>query len=372
MFLPVRNSIKIPILLGLFLGTGFCTGCRTLKSEETSVGEIHRGMSWEGIPKRVDEDAYFQPLVDRNVNWIVQTPFGWQKRYDEPEIVLRTQGSYWGETDEGLRLTAKAARKHGIKTLLKPHIWLSKRLNGDKWRSDIAMKSEAEWRTWFENYSRFMLHYARLAQREGMEGLCIGTELHQTVFRVEEWNRLIGEIKAVYDGQLTYAGNWYREFEDVPFWDQLDFIGIQAYFPLATSANASVEQLKEGWQPHLQKMEALHRKTGKPIVFTEIGYKNTPDNAVEPWVWPKRNYEKQADGSYRVLPNPEDVIDNQAQADSFRAAFSVCWNQPWFKGMYIWKWYPSKMSGPRSRAERVEFSPQFRPAMAVIEAFYAQ
>ena len=48
------------------------------------------------------------------------------------------------------------------------------------WRGEISMQSEEDWQKWFANYEQFILHYAQLAQEEGIEMLCIGTELHRT------------------------------------------------------------------------------------------------------------------------------------------------------------------------------------------------
>jgi len=337
-----------------------------------SAGERQRGVSWVAGPQEVSDDSYYLVLKQHHVNWIVQTPFGWQPRYDEPGLTLRTQGGWWGEMDEGLRVTTQKAREQGIKTLLKPHIWLHKRENGDKWRSDIAMKDEAAWREWFANYRTFILHYATLAEETGIEALCIGTELHQTAKRTEDWLVLIAEIRSLYKGELTYAANWYQEFEDIRFWDRLDYIGIQAYFPVAKKEKPSLEELISGWQPYLKSIESVQRRYGKPVVFTEVGYKNTPDNAIEPWIWPKREFEKLPGGKWRPIPNPDDRVDDRAQADSFEAVFRVFWDRPWFKGMYIWKWYPMTAGPDRADRKTVDFTPQNGPAMETIAGWYAR
>jgi hypothetical protein len=47
---------------------------------------------------------------------------------------------------------------------------------------------------------------------------------------------------------LTYAANW-DKYDQVSFWDELDFIGIQAYFPLTDQTNPSAEEIKKGWNP---------------------------------------------------------------------------------------------------------------------------
>jgi len=338
-------------------------------------GERHRGVSWVGSPRETTDAHYFDALLDHHINWIVQTPFGWQPTHDSPDIHLRPHGGWWGETDEGIRVTTAMARERGVKTLLKPHLWLRRSSDG-KWRSDIEMDHEEAWRTWFANYRTFALHYARLAQELGIEGYCIGTELRRTVAHEAQWRALIAEIRAVYSGELTYAANWYREFEEVPFWDALDYIGIQAYFPLTEEKNPSLDELVSGWQPHLQSIRALQERTGKPIVFTEIGYRNTAGNAIEPWVWPKRpRVRRGPDGKRRYIHERHPDLDPGAQARAFQAVFTVFWNEPWFKGLYVWKWFPD-LTDPdseraRIRLERESFTPQHQPAMDVIERYYA-
>lgn len=121
--------------------------------------------------------------------------------------------------------------------MLKPHIWIRGRSDG-KWRREIDISTEAEWDGRWASYRRMILRYAQLAQRSGVEALCIGTELRSTVLkRPGEWRRLIADVRKDYGGELTYSANWNREFEEVPFWEALDYIGIQAYFRLAESTD---------------------------------------------------------------------------------------------------------------------------------------
>lgn len=334
-----------------------------------NAGERHNGVSWVGSRQVTDGEELYQSLVDHGVNWIVQTPFGWQPTYNDPNLHLRTTGGWWGETDQGIRVTTAMAREKGVKTLLKPHIWLRRSEDG-KWRSDIAFDSEVKWKQWFDNYRNFIMHYARLAEELEIEGLCIGTELRLTVGR-PEWRDIIKEIRSVYSGELTYAGNWYKEYEEVPFWGDLDYIGIQAYFPLATKEGATQAELEEGWRPHLEAIETIAARERMPVVFTEVGYRNTANNAIEPWLWPKRpNYIKQPDGSYKRENTVHPGLDPQAQAVSYQAMFSVFWDKPWFKGLYVWKWFPAWMDGDPREVTHETFSPQHQPALEIIKAQY--
>ena len=169
------------------------------------------------------------------------------------------------------------------------------------------MADEAQWQEWFNNYRTFILHYAQLAEQEKMEAFCIGTELHKPAVTHEQaWRDLIKDIRKVYTGQLTYAANWYLEYEQIKFWDALDFIGVQAYFPLTKKNNPSFSKnLKKGWQKHLQDIAKIARQYKKPIVFTEAGYKSTPDAAIEPWTWPERGASRI---TTRIRRNPSTLL----------------------------------------------------------------
>ncbi|GEO03938.1 hypothetical protein AAE02nite_16020 [Adhaeribacter aerolatus] len=318
--------------------------------------QIMRGVSWVAADSVSVEQL--QQLKQNNIQWISQTPFGWQGAYNSPEIRLKTNASraFWGESDLGLIHTTRQAKKLGIKTLLKPHIWLHDR--SGKWLGDIDMSTEAQWQEWFANYRTFILHYAQLAQQEQIEALCIGTELHKPAVTHEgAWRKLIKEIRQVYSGQLTYAANWYLEYEEIKFWDALDFIGVQAYFPLTQNNNPNLLQLKKGWEKHLPDLARLSKRYKKPIVFTEAGYKSTPDAGIEPWKWPER-------GALADLPEAK-----ATQALCYEAMFQSVWHQPWFGGMYIWKWYPQLRE---NRSYHGDFTPQNKPAAQVLAQWYAK
>lgn len=324
-------------------------------SHATPLAERQRGVSWvAGRDTVLASD--FHSLADRGVNWIVQTPFGWQSDPGVPEVRgIRGNRGWWGERDEGIERTAEHARAAGLSTLLKPHIWLSDR-NDDTWRGDIAMETEEDWAAWFREYGEWILHYAELAERLGIEALCIGTELGGTVHRESEWRALIADIRTVYRGPLTYAANWDREYAEVKFWDALDWIGVQAYFPLSDAEFPSTEQMSRGWQDPVERLGELAAAQGKPIVFTELGYKSVPFTADEPWLWPERRAE---------VTDPRAF---EAQARAYDAFFSTVWPMEWVAGVYFWKWYPSTTLERASLS--ADFTPQNKPAEQVLVRWY--
>mgnify|MGYP002023360185 CR=1 FL=1 len=114
-------------------------------------------------------------------------------------------------------------------------------------------------------------------------GIGVGYVFFLGPWREKDWRQLIGEVRKVYDGKLTYAANWYEDFEKITFWDELAFIGVPAYFPLSDKQQPSVEELKLGWETHLDAIEKVHRQFKKPVLCTEVGYRRTTDDAVRPW-----------------------------------------------------------------------------------------
>ncbi len=346
----------LALLLLLFSITAFEAGLATFHKTSAAKSK-QRGVSWVAGGEITEADL--MPLLQNNVNWIAQNPFGWQQDYNSPTFALATDGRIlWGERDEGIEITTQMARKHGIKTLLKPHIWLRNRNDG-KWLSDIAMDNEADWQSWFEHYRTFILHYAQLAEKNGIEALSVGAELHATVkLRPDDWRKIIAEVRQVYRGQLTYCANWYQEFEDVKFWDELDFIGIQAYFPLSEKENPTIDELKKGWQAHVEAIEKIRKQYQKPVIFTEIGYRSTADAAIKPWEW------------LRSSSNVFSEAELQTQASCYEAFFQTFWNKDWFTGAYIWKWFPTSGRGFRRGSD--PFTPQNKPAEKVMAKWYGK
>ncbi|AKQ45946.1 hypothetical protein TH63_10295 [Rufibacter radiotolerans] len=328
--------------------------CQSAPSQPMPGMPLLRGVNWVAADTVTLEQL--QNLKDHGVEWIAQTPFGWQKAHDQPDLAFSSKRGYWGERDAGLIQTTLLARSLGIKTLLKPHIWLRSNQSG-AWVGTIKMNSEADWQAWFKNYRTMLLHYARLADSLQIEGLCIGTELHLTVTeKPEEWRKLIKDVRQVYRGQLTYAANWNEEYEDVPFWDELDFIGVQAYFPLSKATAPPLATLLDSWKPHVRALEKLQRKFNKPVVFTEVGYRNIPHAAAEPWTWPARGEQTE----------PEDPA---TQERLYEAMYRTFWHKPWFRGTFIWKWYPAVRTSGRARRD---FTPQGLPAARVMARYYQQ
>ncbi len=311
-----------------------------------------RGVSWEA-GRKID-GAALDPLKGIGADWISQTPFGWSPSVSAPEVALSGGGLHffwgmWGETDDGLAETARLARARGIRTLLKPHLWV----HTGEWVGDIDMRTEADWQRWFAAYEVFILHYAELAEREQMEGLAIGTELPKASRRTDDWRRLIARIRQAYHGPITYCANWH-EADNVAFWGDLDFIGVQAYYPLTPSEHPKPEEIRAAWAPIVARLAALSMRAGRRIVFTEVGYRSLAGCLAEPWKW-----------------DTAGAVDLGVQRDAYQAMFASVWDQPWFGGTFVWKWHPGLgAAGPAVGRELRDFTPQGKPALAAIRERY--
>jgi hypothetical protein len=211
------------------------------------------------------------------------------------------------------------AHKLGMKVALKPHIWI----RHGQWQGDLKWANDDAWRKWFASYRSFILRYAELAERDRYDLFVLGTELKSaTACDQQCWRALIGDLRHAYHGAITYAANW-DEAEQVPFWDALDFVGVDAYAPIAKKRGATERELCAAWDVLARQLEALSRRTGKRIILTEIGYRAARDAAMAPATWPEMDRDAPADPTH--------------QASCFRASFSTLWGKPWLAGIYVWK-----------------------------------
>lgn len=104
-----------------------------------------------------------------------------------------------------------------------------------------------------------------------------------------EWRELIQKVRRVYGGKLTYAAN-FDQYDQVGFWDALDLIGINAYFPLRDSFDLPAAEFEakflESWRGILFTIDQFRRERGLPeipVLFTELGYRTRRGSSLDPW-----------------------------------------------------------------------------------------
>lgn len=328
----------------------------TIKNRYALDGK-QRGMhvfGWRDL-----DQTRVQDLVQTNMEWITLVPFAGQEDYDSDFVGRRnTDYSKWSRRDSFYMKKIKTLKEYGFYIMIKPHIWMHSPSSG-KWRSDILPKTAEGWERWAESYRQYIFHYARLSALMDIELFCIGTELHTIVKKHPDfWRQLIIDIRKIYPGKITYAANWNAEMYDVDFWDQLDYIGVQAYFPLTDKTEPKVRDLKKGWKRHIQQLEALHKKYQRPILFSELGYKSTPDAAIEPWAWANT-----LSGLYKK-------VSFQTQANCYEAFFQMFWDKDWFAGVHFWEWQSERRRDKQRK--NINFTPQEKPAENIMTRWFAK
>ena len=252
-------------------------------------------------------------------------------------------------SDKSVKHVIKEAHKNGLKVMLKPHIDLISKDSGF-WRADIGFYDEKSWEEWFKEYEKFILHYARIAQRYDVEMFCVGTELCFTTQKGDKWRGVIEEVRKKYDGKLIYAANW-DNYQNISFWDALDYVGIDAYFPLTYKENPSVEDIKKGWIRWMTEIEIWHEQIKRPVIFTEIGYSSSSLAAGYPW------------------KNGRGNADVRMQAKCYTAFFQTVWKRPWLGGVYWWRMAPTIYGGG---ANNRHFTPLKKPAAKIIKDNYGE
>ena len=326
---------------------------RRAKTAPTDTGPalapgFRRGVSWWMSEGRADAGAAsFRRLASLGVTWIsIHTWDPLQRGLDEP--VFATPDRHFGFRDLGALV--RSAHAAGLRVMVKPHLEMrgdepteeerrvfrgpdgearralvarfeSQMAQGEHLQHNrIAMRTEADWRRWFESYEAYVLPYAREAQAAGADMFCVGREMDATVVRREaDWRALVAHIRALFHGPLTYSAN-FDTWQGIGFWDALDFIGVSAYFALSDRPSPSLAELEAGWDRALAPLEQASRRFGRPVLLTEAGFPSIPTAAKAPW------------REERVR------ADVWLQARCYEATLRALARRPWIEGAYFWLW----------------------------------
>lgn len=254
------------------------------------------------------------------------------------------------ETDIGLLHAARRAHERGLAVLWKPHLWVGHH----SWPGEIEMPDEASWKDWWRGYRRYVLHHAVLAAWGKAEIFCVGVELDRTTVgphRERAWRELIEAVRVLYPGAVTYAANWDRA-DQVPFWDALDFAGVDAYYPLSVSEQATDEELAAGARQVAGRLARLAQRARRPLLLTEVGF-------------PARR------SAWREPHSEAGEADEQDQLRAYRALLPALGRRPWLAGVFLWKSFSDEDSVRARRGDRADFRFLGRRAEAAVGEYFA-
>jgi hypothetical protein len=319
-------------------------------SHETPV--YQKGMcfsAWSGDAFSSSEsDEALVLLTETNTEW-VSICFAWAQS-NTTSHDIRVDPNRTATTDS-IQHAITEAHSLGFKVMLKPML---DTLEKEKtqgyptvWRGEIQPSDE-----WFASYSKFINFFAEFAEENGVELFSVGCEFKATTPEKEQWERVISGVRERYSGPITYAADW-TNYQDIEWWDSVDYVGIDAYFPLSLfKSDPTLKELKNAWSNYADEMETWLSAVNKPVIFTEIGYRSGDGTSIAP-----SNYWTDM------------TVDLQEQWDCYEAAFQTLWNRSWFYGFYWWTWIhdPTK-GGPNDSSH----TPQNKPAQDVVTHWYSR
>lgn len=271
-----------------------------------------RGMTWGFIgtrgewatPAAADSLRLMTERLGTNTACIAFC--GWQDTAFSTEVKFRDAPTV---TDDEVVWAIREAKALGQRVILKPIL----NVTDGTWRAhinffDVDVPCEPKWSDWFASYTEFIVHYAALAQAEGVEMFCIGCEMVQTDRRADEWRAVIAAVREVYSGTVTYNCDKYQE-TNVTWWDAVDVISSSGYYP------------QHDWDNQLDRIEAVVRREHKPFFFMEAGAMSTEGSQHLPNSW-----------------TLEGDVSQEAQRDWYEAMFAACDRRDWVGGWVLWDW----------------------------------
>ncbi len=342
------NALRSALLVFLVAVPGSGCDAQTTPRGAPAGAIVMPSDKLRGVVLDASEDPGVGALsrfVDLGAGVICVVPYSFMPDAGQPEVRWRRDARWFSENVDGITRMADEADTLGLRLAIKPQVWL----RGGAWPGQVEMDSEADWQTWEASYRDYVLFWAGVAADVDAAVFVMGSELDQAAtIRPDFWRALAADVRAVYEGTITYAANWDR-LTEIGFWQSVDAIGVQAYFPLSTKSTPTVGDLRDGWRPHLDVLRGVSRLADRPVLFTELGYRSAATAASQPWLWPE---------------NDDSPADDALQARLYEAFFAEVWPQPWMMGAFVWKVHPDDEARPTG------FTPLGKPAEAVLRRGY--
>jgi hypothetical protein len=306
------------LLSSLWLSSAPCAAQPALRG--ITVGPIESSQQPERGYGSDRSRALLDELARGGANAVSVTPFGrlWSlsSTHIEPSFEWPQ-----AESERNVARFVSDARARGMSVLLIPHLWVET----GGWRGEIEPGGPEGWAAYQSAYRAFVLRWAQVAERAGADIFSIGVECKSWSGRFGPyWLELIEAVRARFHGKLTYSANW-DEADDVLFWDRLDYIGINAFYPLAEREGASYAEYARGAERALARAGALSELMNKRVLFVELGYTTRDAAAVQPWLWP--------DTMQGLAPNEWE------QARALAALLGAAASQPFIAGQFLWRYY---------------------------------
>jgi hypothetical protein len=260
-----------------------------------------------------------------SANWVSLSPIvglddGGGPAVGNPYSFLPSQ-----QTDK-MRVIIPKMKNSGLQNIMLKPLTVFWIVDGSSFWSDFYVTTETEWRKVEIAYEELIYEFAKLSiEFPEVKILSIGNELREfTKRRPQFFKNLIARIRADFPAlKLTYAANW-DEYNNVTFWGDLDYIGVNPYFSLVNKKTASVEEIERAFNPLKSKLKNMSCTYQKPILFTEYGFRSMDYATWKPWLLGN------------VLLDYK--VNFKVQENAYTAFYNTFWEQSWVAGGFFWEW----------------------------------
>ncbi len=327
----------VRLFLGMFLVSALASG--------TSHGFDMKGVSYTAWQKDAmsspESDLSLAAVRDAGANWIAICVWWFQDNVTSTTI--EPDYTRYSASQESVIHAIQKSHEMGMKVMLKPMV----DCRDGSWRGNINPSS-----VWFTAYQGFINFWADIAQQNNVELFSVGCELKNTILWDSSWRNTIQEVRTHYTGPLTYAANHGQE-QNVSWWDEVDYIGIDAYYALTNSDDPILDELKTSWKNKADSIETWRNNNwpNMDIIFTEAGYQSVNGTNRTPWYTDPSTH----------------TIDMLEQANCYEALLNQCRQRAWWRGVFWWNWETSPDGGG---PDDPYWTPQNKPAELIMSNHY--
>lgn len=310
---------------------------------------FYRGMVVGLFPWQDEQPDYYHDFVEMRQLGInaVSVNFNWFMDNIHGSEVVAGRADYWNQTptDEILIETIVSAHHAGLRVMLFPAIYMLNLKRGE-WRGRI--NPARGWDVWFSSYRRHMIRLAQIAEQHRVEALCVGIELISAESHDEHWRALVRELRDVFSGHLFYSSNWDARYKHAWF-DDLDFLGMNAYYELSHDANPTFRELAAEWNRIRRTLKNWREHFDKPLIITELGYQSKDGTIGRPWDY--------------FLQGAVDVDEQRLAYESF---FATWFEDTDLAGVFFYQWFGE--GGPRDDS----YTPRGKPAADTMRDWFTR
>ena len=242
--------------------------------------------------------------------------------------------------EQDVRAVCAEAGRLGLRVILKAMV----NCRDGYWRAyirffDQDVPTEPGWAEWFASWEEHVCRVAGMAEENRTDMLCIGCETVGTDSREKEWRHLIGRVRAIYHGPITYNCDKYQE-GNVSWWDALDLISSSGYYP--------IHQLEENFA----RIRSVCEREGKPFLFMECGCPSRKKSDTRPNDW------RFGEGT-----------DPETQARWYEAFIAALKANPWIRGTGWWDWSATRLYPEQTGPDQNGYCTYGKPANEILLRF---